>query len=321
MNELWRQAVEVMKQEAKAITYLAENPPSNLSSVLDIITKCSGRIIVSGIGKSAIIGQKIAATFNSTGTAALFLHGADALHGDIGMVQAQDLILLLSKSGDTDELKAMVPTLKNMGNIIVSMTCNASSYLANQSHYHLLLPMVDEADPNNLAPTTSTSLQLVMGDALAIALLTNKGFSREQFATFHPGGNLGKQLYTRVGDLCHRIPLPYVSNDSTLQEVILSMSSGRMGATVVTSSDLTISGLITDGDLRRLLMKENIDIHKLTAREIMTPSPKRINEKEMAVEAFSLMRKYSITQLPVTGDHESYVGMIHLHDLIKEGFC
>ena len=320
MNVL-EQALQVIKQEADAINFLYQNPPERLNEVIQLLSACKGRIIVSGVGKSAIIGQKITATFNSTGTPSIFLHAADALHGDIGMVQEEDCVLLLSKSGDTDELKAMVPVLKNMGNTVIALTCNEASYLSSQCHIHLYLPLTTEADPNNLAPTTSTTLQLVMGDALAIALLHKKGFSRDQFANFHPGGNLGKQLYTRVADICHHNVLPTVTASSTLQQVILSITSGRMGATVVVAPEGHIEGLITDGDLRRLLMRSNIDLQSLPASAFMTPNPKKIKNHEMAIEAFTMMRQFSITQLPVVNESETLVGIIHLHDLIKEGFC
>ena len=314
------QAIEAIKQEADALNNLVLNPPSMLEAVLQVLIACKGRIIVTGIGKSAIIGQKIVATFNSTGTNALFLHAADALHGDMGIINEQDIIILLSKSGETDELKVLIPALKTMGNTIIAMTCNSDSYLARESHYHLFLPVSSEADPNNLAPTTSTTIMLVMGDALAIALLHNKGFSKDQFARFHPGGMLGKQLYTRVCDLCHKIDPPMVKIQTPLQEVILSMTKGRMGATVVVSDQNSILGIVTDGDLRRLLMREKYDLLSSMAGEIMTASPKNINENEMAVEAFAVMRKYSITQLPVVDDQNKYCGIVHLHDLIKEGF-
>lgn len=311
----------VLRQEAAALTHISENMPRGLGSAFELLRACEGRIVVSGVGKSALIGQKMVATFNSTGSPALFMHAADALHGDLGAVHAKDVAILLSKSGDTDELKALVPILQVLGNKIIAITCSETSFLSRQADAAIVLEMQEEADPNNLAPTVSTLLQLAVGDALAIALLENRGFTRENFARFHPGGNLGKQLYTRVADLMHRESIPQSRPADNLRQIIADISMGKLGATAVVDPENHLIGLITDGDLRRLMLREDIDLSQVVAGDIMSPLPKTISETEMAVEAFQRMRTNSITQLPVLDANARYIGIIHIHDLLKEGFC
>jgi arabinose-5-phosphate isomerase len=271
--------------------------------------------VVTGIGKSAIIGQKITATLNSTGTPAIFMHAADAIHGDLGMIQNDDIVLCLSKSGETAEIKVLVPLIKNLGNSIIAIVSNENAYLAQQANFVLHTPIEQEADPNNLAPTASTTAQMVIGDALATALLAVKGFTPSDFAKFHPGGTLGKQMYLRVSDLYPKNELPKVGLDTPLKQIILEISSKRLGMTAVLEDERLV-GIITDGDLRRMLNQEAIT--ELKAADIMTRSPKTIEKDALAVNALELMREQSITQLIVV-NKENYVGVIHLHDLIREG--
>lgn len=311
----------VLAQEAEALKNISVHPPKGLEEALNVLWTCKGRVVVSGVGKSALIGQKMVATFNSTGTPSLFIHAADALHGDLGAIGQTDVIILLSKSGDTDELKALVPILQAMGISIIAITCAEASFLARQSNAAIILHMEEEADPNNLAPTVSTLLQLAIGDALAIALLEERGFTKEHFAKFHPGGNLGKQLYTRVAELMHTSLIPFSHAGDSLAKVINDISAGKLGATAILTENHRVAGLITDGDLRRLLLRQDIDLKKISAEDIMTSSPKTIQQDAMAIEAFNLMRKYSITQLPVVNADHKYVGIIHIHDLLREGFC
>jgi arabinose-5-phosphate isomerase len=278
---------------------------------------CKGRIVVSGIGKSAIIAQKIVATLNSTGTPSIFMHAADAIHGDLGMIQKEDIVLLISKSGDSPEIKVLVPLVKNFGNILIGMAGNTQSYLAGHCDILLNTTVEQEACPNNLAPTTSTTAQMVMGDALAVCLMEMKGFNSDHFAKFHPGGTLGKKLYLRVSDLIVSNQQPSVSPLASVKEVIVEMTKSRLGAAAVVSEDKRITGIITDGDLRRMLEK-NDNINILQAKDIMSGSPKSIIAESLAVEALDLMRTYNINQLLVT-ENEKYAGIIHLQDLVREG--
>ena len=279
--------------------------------------QCTGKIVITGIGKSALIGMKIAATLNSTGSRAVFMHATDAVHGDIGILNKEDLVMCLSKSGDTTELKVLIPIIKSMGNKIVSLVSNANSFLAHQSDYCLYLPIATEADPNNLAPTASTTAQLAVGDALAVALLNMRGFTSDHFALLHPGGNLGKLLFTRVKDICFRNNKPKVYLKDNLKEIILAITTGRLGATAVVDEEEHLVGIITDGDLRRMLQQHNFDGQRL-ASDIMTTKPKTIGLNALAVEAMQQMQTMSITQLLVTED-KKYKGIIHIHDLIREG--
>jgi arabinose-5-phosphate isomerase len=310
-------ALKTIELEARAISGLREFISNDFERALTTIAECKGRIVISGIGKSAIIAQKIVATLNSTGTASLFMHAADAIHGDLGMIQQNDLVMIISKSGESPEIKVLVPLIKNLGNKLVGMVGNTASFLAIHSDIILNTTVEVEACPHNLAPTTSTTAQLVMGDALAICLMEMKGFNSDDFAKFHPGGMLGKQLYLRVSDLYVRNEKPHVGEESGLKEVIMEISAKRLGATAVTDNQHNLKGIITDGDLRRMLEKGG-SFEKITAKEVMTKNPKTITPNALAVDALDLMRKNSITQLAVV-DEEVYRGFIHLHDLIREG--
>lgn len=308
---------KTIELEANALFELKECVNDDMCNAVMAIFHSKGRLIVTGIGKSAIVAQKLVATFNSTGTTAMFMHAADAIHGDLGMIQKDDLVLCISKSGDTPEIKVLVPLIKNFGNILIGMVSNNGSYLAQKSDYVLYLPMDAEADPNNLAPTTSTTLQMAMGDAMAVALLSLRQFSPEHFARYHPGGSLGKQLYLKVADVTNDKVKPKVYSGDNLKIVIVEISTKRLGATAVMDDNENLIGIITDGDLRRML-EVNTDISDITAGQIMSRSPKYIQSDMMATEALALMRMYSITQLLVM-DGNRYKGIIHIHELIKEG--
>jgi arabinose-5-phosphate isomerase len=308
-------AVNTIEIEARTIAALRESINEDFVQTVKLIAASRGRVVVTGIGKSAIIGQKITATLNSTGTPAIFMHAADAIHGDLGMIQNDDIVLCLSKSGETAEIKVLVPLIKNLGNSIIAIVSNENAYLAQQANFVLHTPIEQEADPNNLAPTASTTAQMVIGDALATALLAVKGFTPSDFAKFHPGGILGKQMYLRVSDLYPKNELPKVGLDTPLKQIILEISSKRLGMTAVLEDERLV-GIITDGDLRRMLNQEAIT--ELKAADIMTRSPKTIEKDALAVNALELMREQSITQLIVV-NKENYVGVIHLHDLIREG--
>ncbi|MCP9752903.1 SIS domain-containing protein [Ferruginibacter sp. HRS2-29] len=278
---------------------------------------CQGRLVVSGIGKSAIVAQKIVATMNSTGTPALFMHAADAIHGDLGMVQENDVVLLISKSGDSPEIKVLVPLVKNFGNTLIGMVGNIQSYLAEKSDIVLNTTIIQEACPNNLAPTTSTTAQMVMGDALAICLMETKGFNSDDFARFHPGGALGKKLYLRVNDLLSPMENPQVKTDTPIKHVILEITKKRLGAAAVVNDKQEVIGIVTDGDIRRMLEKYDV-LTTLTAKDIMSTQPKIIQAEALAMEAFEKMKASNISQLVVLKG-EIYAGIIHLHDLVREG--
>lgn len=309
-------AQDTIANEIEALQQMQAALSADFESVIRLMHACKGRIVISGIGKSALIAQKIVATMNSTGTPALFMHAADAIHGDLGMIQQDDVVVLISKSGESPEIKALIPFIRNFGNKIVAICGNVSSYLATQADYLLDTTIGQEACPNNLAPTTSTTAQLVMGDALAVCLLQLKGFTARDFAKYHPGGALGKRLYLRVADLSTQNPMPAVAADANIKEVIVSISANRLGATAVLQGTQLL-GVITDGDLRRML-EQHMDLTNLTALDICTRNPKTIAEDEMAVAALEQLRQYNITQLLVTKDG-AYAGMVHLHDLVKEG--
>jgi arabinose-5-phosphate isomerase len=310
-------AIRTIEMEAAAVAQLSNYLTKDFENAIDCLTDCKGRIVISGIGKSAIIAQKIVATLNSTGSPAIFLHAADAIHGDLGMVQQEDVVIIISKSGESSEIKVLVPLIKNFGNPLLSITGNMESYLANKSDFIFNTTVEQEACPNNLAPTTSTTAQLVMGDVIAICLMEKKGFNVEGFAKFHPGGALGKKLYLRVGDLYVDNEKPQVNTDATIKEVIMEMTKKRLGVTAVIAAGGKLAGIITDGDLRRMLEKSD-NIQHIRARDIMTQNPKTIVPSEMAVNALDIMRKNSITQL-VVAENETYLGILHLHDLVKEG--
>jgi KpsF/GutQ family protein len=311
-------ALRTIRLEGEAIASLQQMVNDDFEKAVKAIVAMKGRLVVSGIGKSALIAQKMVATLNSTGTPSIFLHAADAIHGDLGMVQQDDVVMVISKSGESPEIKVLVPLIRHFGNTLIAMVGNASSYLAKQSHMVLNTTVSQEACPNNLAPTSSTTAQLVMGDALAVVLMELKGFSPEDFARFHPGGTLGKKLYLHVSDLFVNNEKPEVLPTASLKEVIVEISKKRLGTTAVIDGNKQLLGIITDGDLRRMLEK-NIPLNNVTAKEIMTVAPKTITPGALAVEALDRMRQYDITQLVVTDEQSSYLGIIHLHDLIREG--
>ena len=310
-------AKRTLRIEAAAIDDLQQFIDGDFEKAVEIIARCAGRLVVTGIGKSAIIGQKIVATLNSTGTPALFMHAADAIHGDLGMIQQNDVVLCISKSGSSPEIKVLVPLVKGFGSPLIAMVGNSSSYLAREADLVLNTTVSQEACPNNLAPTTSTTAQMAMGDALAVCLIEWHGFTAADFAKFHPGGTLGKKLYLKVGDLSRQHQAPRVGLDTTLREVIMEISSKMLGVTAVLDEQGQLKGIITDGDLRRMLEK-SISIATITAKDIMSEHPKVIQKDELAVNALEKMRQHDITQLLVLED-KRYIGIIHLHDLIREG--
>jgi arabinose-5-phosphate isomerase len=309
-------AKETILSESKAISKLSELLTDDLADCVRLIYESKGRLIVTGIGKSAIIAQKIVATLNSTGTPSLFLHASEAVHGDLGMVQPNDIIICISKSGNSPEIKILVPILNRFGNTLIAMTGNLSSFLAKNSTYVLDTTVEKEACPNNLAPTNSTTAQLVMGDCLAVCLMEIRNFKSEDFAKYHPGGALGKKLLLRVKDMLDDSRKPMVQADATIQTVIFEISEKRLGVTAVIENDKII-GIITDGDIRRMLSKTET-ITGIKARDIMTIKPKMIQSDDMVVKALNIMEDFSITQL-IVSDDSIYKGVIHLHDILKEG--
>ena len=320
MDSILDIARRTIRLEAEALLALAESldDSSDFQRLVEDVSASPGsRLVITGIGKSAIVAQKISATLNSTGTPALFLHAADAIHGDLGMVQAADFVICLSKSGETPEIKVLAPLVKNFGNPLVAITANRQSSLARLADYLLYTPIEQEADPNNLAPTTSTTAQMALGDALAVALLSHKGFGTQDFAKFHPGGALGKQLYLRVQDLYLLHERPVVDPEASLPEVILEISSKRLGATAVVGPADELLGVITDGDLRRMLQRGG-DLNALKARDILNRAAKSVSPDTLAVSALALMREHSISQLLVV-ENGRFLGIVHLHDLLREG--
>lgn len=311
-------ALQTIDLEAKAIAGLARYINGDFEKAVRVLAACRGRVVISGIGKSAVIAQKIVATLNSTGTPSIFLHAADAIHGDLGMVQQEDVVIVISKSGESPEIKVLVPLLKNFGNELIAIVGNTDSYLARQASLVLNTSVDQEACPNNLAPTSSTTAQLVMGDALAVCLMELRGFRSDDFARFHPGGTLGKKLYLRVSDLSGNNEQPKVYAGQSLREVIVEMTAKRLGVTAVVDEKEKLLGIITDGDLRRML-ENNTAIDQVKAADIMTANPRTIGPDELAVQALDLLRTHEISQLAVTGPGGEYAGIIHLHDLIKEG--
>lgn len=314
-EEIKNIATQVIAEEKKAVAELANHIGDSFAEAVETIFSASGRVVVTGIGKSANIATKIVSTFNSTGTPALFLHAADAIHGDLGMVRPGDVVICISKSGNTPEIKVLVPLIKNFGNRLIAIVGNTDSFLAREADLVLDTTVEHEACPNNLAPTSSTTAQLVMGDALAVALIECRNFSARDFARFHPGGALGKQLYLRVSDLYVQNERPAVPPQATIDETILEMTSKRLGCTVVVEGD-EIRGIITDGDLRRMMQTFH---SPQTASDIMNHNPKRILDTEYAVTALQMMRQNSITQLIVTDAAGRYLGIIHIHDILREG--
>lgn len=309
-------AQRIIREEAAAIGQLGKYLTSDFEKSVELILNSKGRVIVTGIGKSANIAAKIVSTFNSTGTPAIFMHAADAIHGDLGMIRPEDVIICLSKSGDTPEIKVLVPLLKIMGNKLIALVGNVDSFLARNADLVINSTVDREACPNNLAPTASTTAQLVMGDALAVVLLECRGFTREDFARYHPGGALGKRLYLRVSDIYRNNEKPEVQVNDDMRSVILEISSKRLGATAVLDGE-KLAGIITDGDIRRMLHREG-PVHLLKAADIMTRDPQTINADILVADALDIMRKNNITQILVL-DNDRYVGVIHLHDILKEG--
>ena len=311
-------ARKVITQEAESVANLTSYIDETFLEVVDLIFHSKGRLIVTGIGKSAIIGTKIVATMNSTGTPAIFMHAADAIHGDLGIIQKDDVVLCISKSGNTPEIKVLVPLIARMGNKIIAMVSSVDSFLAQHADYIVRATVDKESDPNNLAPTSSTTTQLVMGDALAVCLLQMRGFSQEQFALYHPGGSLGKRLYLRVSDVMDLNVRPVVGMNESIQNTIINISQNRLGATVVLDGKGDLQGIITDGDVRRMVEKGIHVGDKIAAKDIMSRNPKQIDINDMAVNAFNMMQKNKITSVVVMKEGR-YVGLVHIHDILREG--
>lgn len=309
-------AKSTLKAESDAITKAIDFLNDDFIESVKAIFNTKGRLIITGIGKSAHIGQKIVATLNSTGTPSFFMHAAEAVHGDLGMITKDDVVLCISKSGNSPEIKVLVPLLKRDGNILIGMTGNEASFLGKNSDFVINAYVEKEADPNNLAPTTSTTVQLALGDALAVALIEIRNFTANDFAKFHPGGALGKKLLLKIKDILDGKNKPSVNVSSTIQEVIFEISNKRLGVTAVLDGD-EIKGIITDGDIRRMLEKTT-DLSSITAKDIMTVNPKSIEINSKVEDALNIMESFEITQLVVT-NNDLYAGIIHLHDILKEG--
>jgi arabinose-5-phosphate isomerase len=309
-------AKKTIESESNSIAKLVDLLTDDFLKAVEIIFNSKGRLVVTGIGKSAIIAQKIVATLNSTGTPSLFLHASEAIHGDLGMVQPEDVVICISKSGNSPEIKVLIPILKNFGNNLIAITGNTNSFLAKEANYILDTTVENESCPNNLAPTNSTTAQLVMGDALAVCLMELREFNAQDFAKYHPGGALGKKLLLRVGEMLDQNHKPEVSPDTNIKKVIFEISEKRLGVTAVIENNKVI-GIITDGDIRRMLNNNDTFVH-LTAKDIMTKNPKTIQLSSMVTDALNILEDFSITQLIVT-DKEEYKGVLHLHDILKEG--
>ncbi|MCW4467341.1 KpsF/GutQ family sugar-phosphate isomerase [Flavobacterium sp. MFBS3-15] len=314
--EILASAKKTLLSESESIANLVNYLDDDFAKAVEIIYNTKARVVVTGIGKSAIIAAKIVASLNSTGTPSLFLHAAEAIHGDLGMVQPGDVVICISKSGNSPEIKVLVPLLKRFGNTLIGMTANKESFLGKGSDLVLNAYVATEADPNNLAPTNSTTAQLALGDALTVCLIEMRGFKSEDFARYHPGGALGKKLLLRVGDMLDGTHMPQVSPDCSIKKAIVEISEKRLGVTAVIDNN-KITGIITDGDIRRMLADRD-NIAGVTAADIMTKSPKTIKSTDMAVDALNMMENYSITQL-VVADEGEYKGILHLHDILKEG--
>jgi len=315
-NTILKIAKQTIVEESNAIMNLVNFLDEDFENAVEFVHNSNGRIIVTGIGKSANIATKIVATLNSTGSPAIFMHAADAIHGDLGIIQKNDVVVCISKSGNTPEIKVLVPLIKNYGNKVIAITGNRDSFLGFQADFVLNSYVEKEACPNNLAPTSSTTAQLVIGDAFAVCLLEMNNFSSKDFAKYHPGGALGKKLYLRVRDLVGNNEIPSVTTQTPIKDVIIEISKKRLGTTAVLENDKII-GIITDGDLRRML-KDNTDISNLIASDIMSRNPKTIEANAMAIKALETMENNNITQILVD-DNSKYIGVVHLHDLLKEG--
>jgi arabinose-5-phosphate isomerase len=315
-NQIISVAKKTIDTESKAIKNLVDLIDDSFADAIEYIYNSTGRVIITGIGKSAIIANKIVATLNSTGTPSIFMHAADAIHGDLGTILGDDVVICISKSGNTPEIKVLVPLIKSRGNKLIAITSNKESFLGEQADFILNAYVEKEACPNNLAPTTSTTAQLVIGDALAVCLLDLRGFSSKDFAKFHPGGSLGKKLYLRVSDLTKLNKKPEVQLDTDIKKVIVEISESMLGVTAVVGNNKVV-GIITDGDLRRMLAKAD-SFHGLTAKDIMSENPKTIQNDAMAVEAIDIMDKNGITQI-IAVEEGKYCGIVHIHNLTNEG--
>jgi len=315
-DQIISSAKETISNEAEAIANLENFIDEDFIQAVEIIYRSEGRVVVTGIGKSAIIANKIVATLNSTGTPSIFMHAADAIHGDLGIVQDNDIVICISKSGNSPEIQVLVPLIKNFKNTLIGLTGNKESFLGKEADFVLNTYIEKEACPNNLAPTTSTTAQMVMGDALAVCLLNLKGFSSKDFAKYHPGGSLGKKLYLRVGDITSQNMIPQVSPDTDVANAIIEISEKMLGVTAVIENDKII-GIITDGDIRRML-KDHQEIKGLKAKDIMSANPKTIEQDTLAVEALDVLEKNQISQL-LAVENGKYAGVVHLHNLIREG--
>lgn len=315
-EKILESARKTIDSESKSIAKLIDFLDDDFVAVAQLIYELKGRLVVTGIGKSAIIAQKIVATLNSTGTPSLFLHASEAIHGDLGMVQKDDAVICISKSGNSPEIKILIPILKNFGNQLIAITGNPTSFLGKEAHFVLNTYVASESCPNNLAPTDSTTAQLVMGDALAVCLMEMRDFKPEDFAKYHPGGSLGKKLLLRVKDMLDTSRKPFVEPNSSIKNVIVEISEKRLGVAAVIENEKVV-GIITDGDIRRMLNKTET-ITGLTAKDIMTVNPKVISSNDMVVDALNILEDFSITQLVVV-DNDEYKGVIHLHDILKEG--
>jgi arabinose-5-phosphate isomerase len=311
-------ARKTIELEAEAVKNLVQYLDEDFVSVVKMIFESKGRVIVTGIGKSANIANKMVATFNSTGTPSIFMHAADAIHGDLGIIQSNDIVICLSKSGNTSEIKVLVPLIKSFQNKLIALVSNTESFLAKQADYVLKATVSEEACPNNLAPTSSTTAQLALGDALAMCLLEMRGFTPKDFAKVHPGGSLGKKLYLRVSDIYILNEKPIVQLNDSINHVIAEITGKRLGATAVLDDAKCLTGIITDGDIRRMLQQNANQWENLKAKDIMSSSPKTVCPEELAVNAFQIMKKNNITQI-IVKDSKNYLGMVHLHDLIREG--
>lgn len=320
MNDAIKEyALEAINIESKAVTNLKNYIDDGFTETVKTILHNKGRLVISGIGKSGIIAQKMAATFNSTGTPALFMHASDAIHGDLGMIQNEDIVMVISKSGESPEIKVLVPLVKNLGAKIIAICGEKDAFLVTKSDYFINTHIEREACPNNIAPTSSTTAQLVMGDVLAVCLMKLKHFGKNDFAKYHPGGNIGKQLFLRIQDLYEENEKPYVTMDRPLKEVILSITKGRVGATAIVNKANQLHGIVTDGDVRRMLEKTD-NLAGITAKDIASKNPKTVHPDTLALDAMETLKKYNVNQLLVTDEHNMYLGIVHLHDLIREGF-
>lgn len=318
-TQITQHAINALEIELEAIQGLRSRIDKNFVEAVQSLYQCKGRIVISGIGKSGIIAQKISATFNSTGTPSLFMHASDAIHGDLGMIRADDLAIIISKSGESPEIKVLVPLIKKLGVPLMAITGNRQSFLAQQAAFCIDTTIEREACPNNLAPTSSTTAQLVMGDILAVCLIKLKHFSSNDFAKFHPGGNIGKRLFMRVSDIYPKNERPYVYMHTPLKDVILSITRGRQGATAVIDEKGHLLGVITDGDVRRMLEKTD-NLTNIVAENLTTLHPKHTPTDTLALDAMDLLKKHNVNQLLVTDKEYRYMGIIHIHDLLKEGF-